>query len=307
MTPEPPATWDDARLSLQVVIRRGSAPHNQLVAFQRGPEHALVTHPFGPVLHRCLVVDTPHLRMFVKPRHLARWGVSASTAWLQASVNMPPVSAVDTDGPVWSFSGQESASFLLSSAWVQRVTREIGGPCLLAIPQPNRLLATTAQHANRLLEAAEHAMKGSSAPITCALFDGADLPNTWVPAKGHPMRSRQRQAFSRTVGQIYSEQQEQIVAHWTDPQDLRVPSVSVCHRDGEWWTRCEWRPEVRTLLPRVDQVDIVTSDGTISQVGAALLRDLNPPLVPGLHPVRYLIDATEQAGDPLDLPGVPSR
>lgn len=283
-----PDHWEAARPLLLPVIRRATEPANAWRAAREGPDNALITRPVGRMLHTCLVVDTTDLRMFVKPKHLAQWGVSESAAWLQAEANATATEDIQTSDGMWFFRGYEVASCMRSSAWRQTATRTIEGPVVFAAPHPGLIIAAPQSAASDLLICAQAEMHAASVQLCEAIFDTHGHP--WLPPEGHPGAGPQTHALAMLTGVVYATQQEQLMEAWdAGDVDMRVPSVAVARGPAGSWTRCDWYPEVAALLPATDRVRVATDAGFVEVPGAELLRAIDAKPAPGVHPARFEI------------------
>ncbi len=149
-----------------------TAPANLWRRAALGPFAAPIRRPFTTGLHMLLALDQEHLRVYLTPAHLERWGVRADLAWRHALENLHP-----TEG----LRQREDGSFVLESpdglassrlclpGWLASFRGQLPGEPLAAVPCGRRLIVGSA----RLYGEAEAHFRGEGEPISPCLYQAA--------------------------------------------------------------------------------------------------------------------------------------
>ena len=229
------------------MLRPVTAPANLWRRASLGPQHAPIRRPFAPGLHMLLALDQEHLRVYLTPTHLERWGVGADLAWRCALENLHP-----TEG----LRQREDGSFILESpdglassrlclpGWLASFRGQLSGEPLAAVPCGRRLIVGT----TRLYGEAEALFRGEGEPISPCLYQAAETTEPPVAAVrpwegGLPGANAERWFRQR----LYAELQERL-----EEEGKKLASYRVHRRlrDGRCLSFASLEPGA--LYPEVD-------------------------------------------------------
>lgn len=137
-------------------------------------------------LHGLLAWDHPDVRVFLRPDHLARWGVQPAAAWQAACGNLDPAAGLAPDGEAdragWSIRPPDglAASRLLLPGWLAGFRGQVAGEPVAAAPTGRRLRVIGSADTAGLLALQEEAIRlfrAEGEPVSPVLYtcSGAGL------------------------------------------------------------------------------------------------------------------------------------
>ncbi|WP_375758632.1 hypothetical protein [Corallococcus exercitus] len=301
--PETPATYEQARPRLMLVVRARDT--FEQFSLQPGEPAPVSWRPLGEVLAEALVQDTPDAMRYVPPEELSRWGITYEQARADALANLRRLDPVPlrslTLGACGLFTND---SYAASRLFLDEVVRgcEVRGDPVVVVPNRDTLLITGSEDATGLLTVAEAAQAGVTAPRPVdgtALRLTADGWRPFLPEPGSPSRSiLEKLAFASQV-RGYQEQTARLrQQHEQEGSEVYVAAV-IAEKDdqGRFFSQTLWPSDAETLLPRTDvilfmdaalgpdapPVAAVRWDLVVRDVGTLLMPEL------GMYPERYRV------------------
>lgn len=278
-----PDSWEEARELLLPVVRPATSP---AAAWQAGAP-TLVRQPLAPFLYALLVIDQPHGRVYVTPRHLDRWKIHAATAFTTAWARLDPVDGLQrrTDG-IWEVASEDSyeSSRLLLPGWMAAFSSRVAGTPVAIVPHARcLLLGGTADEAqlDTLLTTAAREWRDGGDPISPVLYVAGvhGRLEPFIPPPGQDWLAASALAAQHALAQREYSRLDDLV----DPYLARF-EVGLRATEGDQirptYTFARW---VRGTAPRLPDVDY------------AVLTDANETLV---VPLATLIQHCKLHRDP---------
>jgi hypothetical protein len=240
---------------------------------------------------------------FVTLSNVERWGVGMEevfdAAVQRATLHLDPEVELYDDrcGPLWVVADDDyyESSRLLIPKWLASFRGRVDGRPVAIVPERSTLMVGgdgRPEMVERLLGLAEREFMASGRRISCALYtvddDEAVVP--YRPGPSSPCGKQVDVAHEELAAFEYGEQKRIL--------DDRLPELFVASYlvfdlgNGRTESRAAWTKGVTTLLPRTDQIALVTPKPQGGELESAVLvpfdavaRHLHP--LPDLHPQRF--------------------
>lgn len=257
-----PAAFADARERLRPVLRPLSAPANLWRALAADPGRAPIRRPFGTFFHALVAVDLDDRRVFVTPRHLDRWGVTAEAAFGAAFAALDPTAGLHLrhDG-LWALAagdGYEAARLLLPG-WLDAFAPRVVGAPIAVAGHARQLLVCGAGDPRKVEALLEAAVRGfvregePIAPVPFCVRDGRLA--TWTPDADDPHAAVVRLNHHALARREYDAQGERLAEDGVAAAPYRVGASP----DGRSFSFVRWFRDDPAWLPETDHV--VVQDG----------------------------------------------
>lgn len=136
-----PERWAEARRGLVPVVRPVSGPL-ALWRAARATGEAVLREPVAEWLHGLAAWDAPGVRVFVRARHLAAWGVGWPDVWAEACANLDPAAGLAQVPGGWELRAADglAASRLALPGFLAGFRGRVAGEPVAAAPTQRALV-----------------------------------------------------------------------------------------------------------------------------------------------------------------------
>ena len=290
----PVVAWDEARDRLRPLLRHATIGQDPVVA-----PVPLLRRPALPFLVELVVVDHPDTMQYVTADiatgsfgvreeqvfEAARQALKARALALSAPNQAGVLHLSDDSGDAYLI------SHLLVDGWLAGLAGAVGGRPVAFVPDTTTLLvgADDRDTLEQMFTTAADIYTGrpkSLSPMGYTV-DGAGRVVPYEAPAGDPLRRLVKRADVLLARDVYAEQ-KRILDRDEDTMEIVSAYTAMQKPDGEIFTYAPWPCGDTTLLPAVDLVIVVDSDGTTSAVPLAqLLAEGQVEEAVEYHPVRY--------------------
>lgn len=247
----------------------------------------LVRFPFLPHLFAYVVIDGDRQMRLLLAEEAQRLSKSHRELLFTALRNLAAkdhtIRELSHSPGVWELACDDgfAASRLLLPGFIAALAGELGGPVLVAVPDPSTLQCARRDHegaVRALLELAEHAWKQSERGVSPMLYEDADGEVApFSPPSEDPLADGVQRARALLLVHAHSEQREALErAAEAEGAPLAIercgathhPALGVC-------TTTRWQPGEETLLPETDLVLLAFAEDEVEQLLVVARDDLH--------------------------------
>jgi hypothetical protein len=296
--------WEDVRERIVPLVRASTL----FLAMIEDSDKMPLSRPVMPFVIQALAIDSPTSLQYVVPSNADDWGVDFETLFEVARLNAAryfgsadafEIYDAQAPYPLWHVSVDDDyePSRLLLPGWLAAFQGKVVGRPVAIMPERATLVVGgdgDERCLKRLIEMADREFAASRRSISPALYtvdeNGEVVP--LVLPHGHPLANDVALGHMKLALGEYQTQKEVLQARLGE--DIFVASyLGVQRPDGSVLSYATWTEGVASLLPKVDEVALLSgdmNDPTVHRIawsvlteiaGAYLVRD------PDLHPARF--------------------
>lgn len=267
-----------------------------------------LSRPALPFLIQALAIDSPDSIQYVVPSNANDWGVDVETLFEVARENAAryfgaadAVEIYDAQAPypLWHVSVDDDyqPSRLLLPGWLAAFQGKVVGRPIAIVPERAVLVIGgdgDERCLKRMIEMADREFAASRRSISPAVYtvDDAGAVVPLVMPKGHPLANDVAVGHLKLAIGEYQTQKEVLQARLGE--DMFVASyVGVQKQDGSVLSYATWTEGVASLLPKVDELVLVSGDldePTVHRIAWSVFEEIAGAYVvrvPDLHPPRF--------------------